>query len=458
MKCTLSLSVAISLLCCAVVVPAEARTRPRFGGRVKLELRQSSPSYDPAFPQTTPEVRDQVSPLIFETLLTHQNGAIGQGLAASWKRLDSRRYAFTLRDGVTFSDGSDVDATAVIVALSPLLPDLRLRANGTRTVIVETPSEYPSLPAVLTLPRFAIAKHTDTAVIGSGAYVVQDWQPGKLLLLKRNPDHWGAVPSTETVSVAFTDSAASFVSPATAGDDAMQLTLEQARNLRSSGTVQIGTPNALYALLWLPKTQVDDRVKQALALSLVKDAMAAALGKELASAGYGFVPQSMSGYEFLLKSSPDIAQARSLVRDAHFEKTISLAYPANDLAAQFAAERVAVNARDGGLNIQPYAEKDMQNAENGSAMAVIGRLPAESLDPAAALYATANDLKLDTSAILRAGSAEQLFNAERELLKSWSAIPLVHVVTPLWSSPRLHDLSNGVQWRIETSWVESGGQ
>src|SRR3954462_15569274 len=129
MKRTVSLSIAISLLCCAVLVPAEARTRPRFGGKVKLELRQPSASYDPAFPQTTPEIRDQVSPLIFKTLLTNENGAIGLGLAASWKRLDSRRYAFTLRDGVAFSDGSDVDTTAVVIALSPLLPDLRLRAN-----------------------------------------------------------------------------------------------------------------------------------------------------------------------------------------------------------------------------------------------------------------------------------------------------------------------------------------
>src|ERR1051326_8302746 len=100
------------------VVCANAATRPRYGGALRisasagLNLIDSGRGADAHFPPQLPR-------LIFDTLVVvDDNGTIQPSLADSWNSSSGgQRWQFTLRHGITFSDGSlftsDVAAAAL---------------------------------------------------------------------------------------------------------------------------------------------------------------------------------------------------------------------------------------------------------------------------------------------------------------------------------------------------------
>jgi peptide/nickel transport system substrate-binding protein len=117
------------------------------------------------------------------------------------------RWTIHLREGVRFSDGSPVDADAVVRALQghlaseltrPLLRDVEsFTAVDALTVEVRTTRPWVAFPALLTgrlglVPAPATLERLDAAraPIGSGPFVVREWLPGDHVLLARNDRYW----------------------------------------------------------------------------------------------------------------------------------------------------------------------------------------------------------------------------------------------------------------------------
>jgi peptide/nickel transport system substrate-binding protein len=135
-------------------------------------------------------------------------------LAESVETDDERSYvSFTLNPAARFADGRPVTAEDVVFSWQ-LLRD-KGRPNhrtyyakvrkaeiiGGQTVRFDlSGSQDRELPLILglmpVLPRHAINPETFEQTtfeppLGSGPYVVKDVQPGRSLLLSRNPDYWG---------------------------------------------------------------------------------------------------------------------------------------------------------------------------------------------------------------------------------------------------------------------------
>ena len=91
---------------------------------------------------------------------------------------------------------------------------------------------------------------------------------------------------------------------------------------------------------------------QALALVIDRAPIVNVLAQRKGDAAFSLLPQWLSGYAFLFQSAPDIARARQIVSSLRLGP-ISLSYPANDAFLRTVAERVALNARDAGITIQP---------------------------------------------------------------------------------------------------------
>src|SRR5271156_5558535 len=111
---------AASSLLLAVV--AGAATRPHYGGTLHVCLRATPGSLDPSQAEWAGSVN--LFRLLFDTLVTlDDQGRPQAALASAWEAgSGSQRWQFTLRRGVTFSDGT------------PLTPDLAatsLRAANT---------------------------------------------------------------------------------------------------------------------------------------------------------------------------------------------------------------------------------------------------------------------------------------------------------------------------------------
>ena len=137
------------------------------------------------------------------------------GLLAESIDTDAERsyVAFTLREGATFSDGSPVTVDDVLWSFQTLGEQGNPRyatawkkiasseATGPRTVkftFTEKDREMPLLLGLRPILKKAqwdgkdFAESTLEAPIGSGPYVVDSFEAGSYITLKKNPDWWGA--------------------------------------------------------------------------------------------------------------------------------------------------------------------------------------------------------------------------------------------------------------------------
>jgi len=165
---------------------------------------------------------------------------------------------------------------------------------------------------------------------------------------------------------------------------------------------------------------------------------------------FGLLPEWLSGYEFLFHTSPDIARAKQLVSPLKLGP-ITLAYPPNDSFARAVADRVALNARDAGINIQPGS------SPNGNLRLVRWQL--ESIDAAGELARLAGLLGAPERANgLDPSKPETLYEAERALLEPNRVIPLVHLPLVFGLSPRVHNpdssQKDAFSLHLENLWVD----
>lgn len=149
--------------------------------------------------------------LLYEGLTgVDQDLSIVPVLAESWTvSPDGLTYTFTLRDGVTFHDGSPMDAEDVVSSIarvqskdiaSPLAS--RVSAVETATAVdprtVELKLKEPSAPLLSSLTSIAIVPSAveadkealQQAPVGTGPFLFQEWQPNGHLLLARNDAYW----------------------------------------------------------------------------------------------------------------------------------------------------------------------------------------------------------------------------------------------------------------------------
>lgn len=197
------------------------------------------PAAEPGVPDSTLDVRLVLEPTsldvttvagaalnqllidnVYEGLLSRDaNGEIVEKLAQSYEvSADGLTYTFSLRDGLTFADGSPLTSADAVWSLqqavapestNPSKKDLAsissVTAPDPQTVVITTGTRDANLLYGLTNRAGLVLKaNTDAATLadspnGSGPYVVESWQRGSAITLQRNPTYWGEPAATETV-------------------------------------------------------------------------------------------------------------------------------------------------------------------------------------------------------------------------------------------------------------------
>lgn len=139
-------------------------------------------------------------PLMYEGLFELDQAFVPQGVLCTGTTVseDGLSWNFTLRSGVTFSDGSPLTGQDVVSSLQAAMgPEslyrarltniaaIRTEGDGTVHITLRTPNG--NLPALLDIP---IVKETGALPLGTGAYVMD--QDGGLL--RRNTNWWKGSP------------------------------------------------------------------------------------------------------------------------------------------------------------------------------------------------------------------------------------------------------------------------
>ena len=169
---------------------------------------------------------------VYDSLLRYKPGTtdVAPGLAESWTTSpDGLTYTFKLRQGVKFSDGTPLDAKAVIWNVDRLLnkanPQYIYNTGPVEGYIdftygdvasyravddstVEFVFKKPSAPFLNSLamvwnglvsPAAAekYGKDYRSHPVGSGPFVMREWRQRDQIILDANPAYWGGKPKVD---------------------------------------------------------------------------------------------------------------------------------------------------------------------------------------------------------------------------------------------------------------------
>ncbi|MGJ8546288.1 MAG: ABC transporter substrate-binding protein [Sulfitobacter sp.] len=170
---------------------------------------------------------------VFEGLTRFMgDGAIVPGLARSWDiSEDGLTYTFHLADGVTFHDGTAMDAQDVIFSLDRARAEDSVNAQKALFTNIASVEAVDPLTVKVTLSKpdgsflfnmawgdaVIVATESIDAIkqtpIGTGAFKFVSWSQGDSLKLTKNPDYWGDAATLENVTFKFiSDPTAAFAS------------------------------------------------------------------------------------------------------------------------------------------------------------------------------------------------------------------------------------------------------
>jgi ABC-type transport system substrate-binding protein len=484
---------AISLLVAAGGALA-AEPRPHYGGTLRV-MMQASPGgleLPTTIPTTTANAANitaadywdlaRTLSLVGDTLvIVDAQNRPHPALAVAWQSdAGARHWQFTLRDGVKFHDGSAASAAAIAQILGALHTDWIVRSS-TDSLSIESDVPLPSLLAELALPRNLLLKRSPNGVpIGTGPFLVAEWQPGKLLKLAANEQSWTGRPFVDAVQIEFGRSL---------GDQAIALELNKADVIEVAPSSSIGPPqhtessssflsssssssSSLSSSLSLPvellalvfpansKAQ-DPRVREALALAIDRKPIQSVLLKGAGEATASILPNWMTGYSAVFSARANPERARTLLAglpQPMLNLRYNLSYDPRDPQAQLIAERIALNAHEAGITVQVSL--------SGADDIRLTRVVLPSPDPATSLTEAARQLELPQPAFagkaannplddglsdgrsldnrpLDNRSLDDLYQAERNLLQGYALIPLFQLPVATAANARVRNWSPG---------------
>lgn len=417
-----------------------AGARPHYGGVLTLDLSGTFNSLEPS------DVPVVLSTLIGETLVRiNSRGEFEPGLASSWQReADGRRWRISLRSDVKFHDGESLTAVnaapILVAALKKTYSDVAITPGGT-TLVIQSVIPLPDLLTELASPRTAIVRKSETSpLLGTGPFRLAGWEPGRRLALAAFEDYWGGRP--------FLDSAVINLGATRTSADVFDVPFGSLRRILPETTrIWQSAPVETLALV---AADVPAIAMQALALAIDRGSIVNVLTQRRGEPAFGLLPQWLSGYEFLFQSAPDVARARQLVSQSKLNP-LALSYAGNDSFARSVAERIALNARDAGITVQP-------SPNSGGALR-LARWPLESADAGANLVSLTGSLGLPARAnTFDVSKPETFYEAEKALLDSNRVIPLLHLPQLYALAPRVHfreaDRGNPLMLHLEDLWVD----
>jgi oligopeptide transport system substrate-binding protein len=334
----------------------------RRGGVLRLAAPEDVPTLDPALGYDTRSWFFEQH--LFETLVAYdERAALVPGLAERWEvSADARRYRFTLRRDLVFSDGTPLTAGDVVGSLERVLdPRTRsqgaeyfrgivgaeefvrgeashaagLRAPDARVVDIELADPDPLFLHKLALLFAAVVPAErarrlgddfTTQPLGSGPFVLREWRRGERIVLARNPRYrdrerpyldgivqqLGVNPELSWLMFESGELDVTGIPPA--DFPAVMRDPEQA-----ALTIHATALETMFVGLNCEMPPLDDpRVRQALNYAVNKaDVIALLNGRGVEARG--IVPPNMPGYHVELAGYPfDPEKARALLAEAGF--------------------------------------------------------------------------------------------------------------------------------------------
>jgi ABC-type transport system substrate-binding protein len=216
--------------------------------------------------------------------------------------------------------------------------------------------------------------------------------------------------------------------------DVVEVPAEQMRQAQQDHfRVLASEPVTLLALEIADAGALSNRLLRAsIALAIDRSALSNVIFQKQGEVTGSLLPASVSGYSFLFPVARDLNRAHEL-RGGLSPRALTLASEGG-ATMQLAAQRIALNLREAGYNVQTTTE--------GRADLMLRTIPLATRDPQAAL--TAMIRAAGDGSTLSDASPARLYQAEREFLERRTLVPLLYLPRAFAVSSRVSNLRLGV--------------
>lgn len=296
--------------------------------------------------------------------------------------------------------------------------------------------------------------------VGSGAFRVTVWEPGKRASFAANDDYRGGRPFVDSIEIQMGRPARERLLDVELNKtDFAEIPPEQARIATDRGVrMSRSQPDELFALVFpIAGDGKDDvRVREAIARAVDRAAIVNfILQKEGESAG-GLLPQWSSGTAFLFSTAADARGAKEIWSQIAGSPRLVLGYDSADSLEKSVAERVVVNARESGISLA------LKTAAMGTPTDMrLMRLRMSSREPRTALAGFLERLApmtgIDAAKLSPVASPQEIYDRERAIVESYRVIPLVWLPQVYGLSTRVRDWkapAAGENWPLADIWLE----
>ena len=297
----------------------------------------------------------------------------------------------------------------------------------------------PNLPALLAGDEFLISLtvttdgKTPSTAIGTGPFQLTGFNSG-VLALTANDNCWQGRPFVDTVEIRVHRLVRDqWLDLSVGRADVVEVPAEQLRQAQQQRlTAVVSPPVGLLAL------QVADfgalanpTLRGAIALAVDRAALNNVLFQRQGEVTASLLPQALTGYSFLFPVDRDLNKAHELRGGlAHALLTLSVE---GSGVMQLVAQRIALNLREAGFNIQVTSAANAQHVD-----LILRKLPLQGGEPAAALEGLLRRAGQMASVVDQTPAA--LFKVEREFLDRKTLVPLLNLPRAYAIGGRVRDL------------------
>ncbi|RBY96295.1 ABC transporter substrate-binding protein [Blastococcus sp. TF02-8] len=315
----------------------------------------------------------QVLENVYDTLVV-PNGedlTMEPSLATEWTTSDDDlEWRFTLRDGVTFHDGSEFDSADVVYSYSRIIDeDLSnsyrfatvdsVEADGPDTVVIRVTQPTPNLPALIgsfkgmaILPEGAADTYDlTTEAVGTGPFKLEKSDASSTVLTK-NDDYWGDEPSIDGVEFRYITEPAAALTALQNGEVQWtdNIPPQQVDSLADDDSVELATTPSVdywYMSMNFARPPFDNpQVRKAIATAVDRDAVTQAAKFDAAQPNQTAIPEDSFFHSDYAPFKADEAAAKQLIAESGVQTPIRMGlmvtdeYPETVTAAQVIASEL----------------------------------------------------------------------------------------------------------------------
>jgi len=365
--------------------PGASATPAAAGGTIRVATQRPAASLDPVAMQDLGAYGMIAQSFEFLAALDQATGDIGPGLAVSWTPNDDNTvWTFKLRPGVTWQDGSPFTGEDVVESMKRLvvagnagLKGVIDEASGkvvdAETVeftLVSANGNFPYLvsvfnaQSVITPASYATGTTLDAMPNGTGAWKLESYDNASGARFVRNDAWWGGPTPLDAVEYTFFAETGPMVTAYQGGqiDAIVQFDVFSGTALFNDANFTVNeAATTNHRQIWMRVDTgqfVDKRVRQALALSLDREAMVQQLFKGKGQVANDHVIFSLFPYfdEGTPQRTRNVEEAKALLEAAGATGLEAVLHVAELQEIPDLAVLIQSQAAEAGITLTPAVE------------------------------------------------------------------------------------------------------